>query len=250
MDSEALQKKHYERIHAQYEAHYDDKYSKKYRSRFIYIPLFNNIKLSGKSVLEAMCGSGQTTEYLLSKGSHITGLDISSEMIKSFESRWPQCQAICRSFFDNGLRDSSFDCVVIIGGLHHLQPRVNDAIDEVYRILMPGGYFCFVEPHKGSLPDTIRRLWMKGDPLFEKNESSIDLDALQSKTSSRFEFIRTLYTGGVAFLLVINSMVLRIPLRLKSLYAPVAMAFESIFGFPKGKKLSCFTICQWKKKYK
>jgi len=249
MDSEILQKRHYERIHAQYEEHYDDPCSKKYRSRFIYTPLFKDIELSGKSILEAMCGSGQTTEYLLSKGGQITGLDISSEMIKSFEKRWPQCHAICRSFFDNGIRDSSLDCVVIIGGLHHLQPRVNDAVDEVYRILKPGGYFCFVEPHKGSLPDTIRRLWMKADPLFEKNESSIDLEVLKSKNSSHFEFIKTLYSGGIAYLLVINSMVFRIPLRIKPLYAPVAMALESIFGFPKGKKLSCFMICQWKKKY-
>jgi len=249
MDSEKLQKEHYERIHAKYEVHYDDKYSRKYRSRFIYTPLFEDIELSGKSVLEAMCGSGQTTEYLLSKGSKITGLDISSEMIKSFKNRWPQCQAICRSFFDNGIRDSSFDCVVIIGGLHHLQPGVDDAVDEVYRILKPGGYFCFVEPHKGSLPDIFRGLWMKADPLFEKNESAIDPDALQSKNATRFEFIKTLYRGGISYLLVINSMVLRIPLALKPLYAPVAMAFESIFGFSKGKKLSCFMICQWKKKY-
>lgn len=249
MDSDILQKKHYERIHAQYKAHYDDKYSKKYRSRFIYAPLFKDIELSDKTVLEAMCGSGQTTEYLLSKGAHVTGLDISSEMIKSFETRWPQCHTICCSFFDNVIKDSSFDCVVIVGGLHHLQPRVDEAIDEVYRILKPGGYFCFVEPHKGSLPDIIRRLWIKADPLFEKNESAIDLTALQSKNSSRFEFIKTLYGGGISYLLVINSMVLRIPLRLKPLYAPVAMALESIFGFPKGKKLSCFTICQWKKKY-
>jgi len=247
-NNDELQKSHYDEIAFQYQKHYDCPLSRKYRNRFIYEPMFNGSDLSGKYVLEAMCGSGQATDYLLSKGCHVTGLDISSSMIKLFKKRWLNCEAICRSFFDNGIKDESFDCVVIIGGLHHLQPRVNEAINEVYRILKPGGHLYFIEPNSGSIPNVIRTFWMKVDPFFEKNEKAIDLKYLQRKHSSQFEFAKTIYGGGIAYLLILNSMVLRIPLFIKPLMVSMAMFIESTFKLLQGKRTSCFVICQWQKK--
>lgn len=247
-NNDQLQENHYDDIAFQYQQHYDCPQSQKYRKRFIYDPMFDGSDLSGKRVLEAMCGSGQTTDYLLSKGCHVTGLDISSSMIDLFKRRWPNCDSIYRSFFNNGIEDASFDCVVIIGGLHHLQPRVDDAINEVHRILKPGGHFYFVEPNSGSAPNVIRKLWMKADPLFEINEKAIDIKYLQKRYISQFEFTKTLYGGGIAYLLVLNSMVLRIPISMKRLVSPLVMAIESAFKFLQGKRSSCFVICQWKKK--
>ena len=66
--SEQLQQDHYDQIADEYEAHYSDACSLEYRRKFIYEPMFEGIDLSGMKVLDAMCGSGQTTEYLLSRG--------------------------------------------------------------------------------------------------------------------------------------------------------------------------------------
>src|SRR5258708_35829689 len=74
---EQLQQRHYDQISAEYDTHYSDAYSLEYRSRFIYGPMFEGLRLSGMNVLDAMCGSGQTTEYLLSRDAQVTGLDIS-----------------------------------------------------------------------------------------------------------------------------------------------------------------------------
>ena len=176
MDSEELQRDHFNRLAKHYEAHYDDSTSAEYRRRFFHEPMFRGIDLDGKRVLEAMCGSGQTTRHLTSRGAVVCGLDISENAIASFRRRWPDCTGIAASVLDSGLESESFDCVCVESGLHHLHPHLDRGIDELHRVLVPGGMFCFVEPHAGSLPDRIRRAWYARDALFADNEAAVDLD--------------------------------------------------------------------------
>src|SRR4029078_10303252 len=86
--SERQQQEHYDRIAADYEAHYSDEWSVEYRRRVITEPMFEGLKLDAMQVLDAMCGSGQTTSYLLTRGANVTGLDISNEVVEKFQSRW------------------------------------------------------------------------------------------------------------------------------------------------------------------
>jgi SAM-dependent methyltransferase len=182
------------------------------------------------------------------RGARVTGLDISSELIASFRRQWPRCEAVCASIFETRFAPASVDCVVIVGGLHHLHPRLGEAVDEVHRILKPGGHFCFMEPHAGSLPDTLRKLWYRCDPLFEENEAAVDVAGLQRCNASRFTFVRTRYLGSVAYLLVLNSLVFRMPLWLKRLYTPALMALESGLSPLLGRRLACFAVAQWRKR--
>ncbi|HEY6231120.1 MAG TPA: class I SAM-dependent methyltransferase, partial [Pyrinomonadaceae bacterium] len=201
--AELLQRKHYDRIAEDYEAHYGDSCSREYRQRFIYQPMFDGMNLDGMKVLDAMCGSGHTTEYLLSRGAQVTGLDISPAEINHFAARCPEAIGICRSLLDSKLAADSFDCVAVVGGLHHLHPHLDDAMREIHRVLKPGGYFCFMEPHARSIPDVVRRLWYRFDNFFSDNEAAIDIARLQHDFSEHFTFTRTQYQGGVAFLLVL-----------------------------------------------
>ena len=140
---ELLQRLHFEKIGASYRAQYGDYYSRAYRRRFINEPLCEGLDILSKRVLEAMCGNGQITEFLRSKGAVVTGLDFAPQQIDSFKTRWPDCDAHCASIFDTRFESSSFDAVVVVGGLHHLQPQVVDAVHEIHRILTSGGVFCF-----------------------------------------------------------------------------------------------------------
>jgi len=246
-NAEKIQKQHFNALASKYEAHYGDTWSQKYRQRFINKPMFENIDLSGAKVIDALCGSGETTGYLLEKGAHVTGVDISQEEMDQFQKRFPSCSAICASILSTSLESNFYDCIVAVGGLHHLHPNVLDAIKEIHRILKVGGYFCFVEPHKGSLPDRARQLWYKSDSMFAENEAAIDLEALKAKFSSQFKFIKEDYKGNVAYLLVLNSLVFRIPLLLKAIYSPLFIGIESMVEKIQGKLLSCFVVCQWMK---
>lgn len=231
-----------------FEAHYSDKYTEQYRRKFFYGPMTKNLDLKGKKLLEAMCGSGQATEFFLEKGAVITGLDISEKLIDNFKEKFPQCEAICTSIFDNGLPNESYDAVSIIAGLHHLHPKVDDCVEEVYRILKPGGTFMFMEPHKGSFPDVFRKIWYKTDKAyFEENEASVDIDHLMKRFEGRFEYVQTVYTGTIAFLLVYNSYVFRMPLGLKKYYSPFLLWLEGLLDPLFGKFISCNAVGQWRK---
>jgi SAM-dependent methyltransferase len=247
-DVELAQQQHYDEIAVAYDAHYSDATSRAYRWRFIYEPMFAGIDMTGMNVLDAMCGSGQTTEYLLSRGASVTGLDISGEVIDSFHTRWPSATGMRSSLLASGLPENGFDCIAVVGGLHHIHPHVEQALCEIHRLLKPGGYFCFMEPHSGSFPNVIRKFWYKHDRYFSDNEAAIDLDALERSFDTRFSFRRVHYQGNVAFLLVLNSLIFRIPAGMKRYYSPLLMPAESLINRIQGKLLSCFVVAQWQKK--
>lgn len=246
--SELQQQEHYDNIAADYEAHYSDEWSVEYRRRFIYEPMFDSLNLSGMKVLDAMCGSGQTTNYLLDRGAIVTGLDISNEVVDTFRARWSDAKVVKRSLLDSGLPDNAFDCVVVVGGLHHLHPNVKQAVHEIYRVLKPGGHFCFMEPHSGSLPDLVRRVWYRFDRFFSDNEASIDVARLQKDFGDRLELRKAKYLGNLAFLLVLNSLIFRIPPGAKKFFAPALITLEPLINKLQTKLTSCFVVTQWQKR--
>lgn len=245
--SERQQQEHYDTIAADYEVHYSDEWSVEYRRRFIYEPMFEGLNLSGKQVLDAMCGSGQTTKYLLTRGANVTGLDISNEVLDQFQARWNEATIVKRSLLDSGLPDDSFDCVAVVGGLHHIHPEMKAAVREIHRVLKPGGYFCFMEPHTGSFADVVRRIWYRFDRFFSDNEAAIDIARFQRDFADHFTLTKAQYLGNVAFLLVLNSLIFRIPPGSKKLVAPPLMKLEPLVNKLQTKLTSCFVVAQWQK---
>src|SRR5687767_11781970 len=246
--SERQQQEHYDNIAADYEAHYSDEWSLEYRRKFIYDPLFEGLNLDGMKVLDAMCGSGQTTNCLVTRGADVTGLDISNEVIDTFQARWPAAKVLRRSLLDSGLPDNAFDCVVVVGGLHHIHPHVKGAVREIHRVLKPGGHFCFMEPHSGSLPDLVRRVWYRFDRFFSDNEAAIDVGALEKDFAEQLELKRLTHLGNVAFLLVLNSLIFRIPHGAKKIFAPWLLKVEPLINRLQTKLTSCFVVAQWQKR--
>ncbi|MBU0909675.1 MAG: class I SAM-dependent methyltransferase [Proteobacteria bacterium] len=247
MAVERTQDQHFDEILSDYEAHYDDRYSQIYRQKFLYAPLFAGINFKGMNVLEAMCGSGQTTAYLLGEGAHVTGLDISPQSAARFSQRWPSCRGIASSILQTDFEDNTFDCVVIIGGLHHVPQSLEIVTKEICRILKPGGFFCFGEPHRGSFFDLIRRFWYRHDTLFTDSEEAIDIGALQKTNSARFRVLKEIYTGNIAYLLVLNSLIFRVSLSFKKIYSPSLFILEKMLAPFSGKITTCFALCQWQK---
>ena len=245
---EQSQEKHYDRIADSYNAHYGDTYSQHYAHRFIYEPMFRGMSLRGARVLDAMCGNGQCTAYLLAQGAVVTGLDVSGEQIAAYHAKWPQALPLKKSILDSGLEAGSFDSVAVVGGLHHVHPHVEETIEEFHRILKPGGYLSFAEPQRGSLPDLARKWWYRYDSMFEKNEAAIDLAGLKKTFARRFDYRYECYRGQLAYLLVFNSMIFRVPLRLKRFYAPPLLLMERILTPVMPRQLCCFVVCQWQKK--
>jgi ubiquinone/menaquinone biosynthesis C-methylase UbiE len=248
MKPELVQKELYDRIAADHEAHNDDEASQRFRDAFIYPHLLGRIDFTGTRVLEAMCGSGQVTRQLLARGAQVVGLDVSQSQVQLFKGKFPRCAAVCASVTDLSFDSNSFDHVVVMGGLHHAHPRLEETLSEIHRVLKPGGYLCFSEPHLGSLPDLVRKVWYRVDPLFLSNEASLDFVRLKKRFSTSFTFGRDHYLGNIGYLLIFNSLVFRVPLWLKKAYAPTMMKVERVLGAFQGRRLSCFCVSQWQKK--
>lgn len=245
---ENSQEKHFNSIADTYCKHYGDKWSGAYRDRFINKKMLQGINLYNKKVIDAMCGNGETVPFLLARGAQVTAIDISQQELKNLQDKWPQCSIHRSSILDTGLENNSYDCVVVVGGLHHVHPYCIDAIKEIHRILKKGGYLCFMEPHQGSIFDMIRKLWYKHDKYFEENEEAIDVHELKLRFDREFSFITEYYKGSIAYLFVLNSMIWRMPKFIKKMYAPFFFWLESWVERFQTKYTACFVVCQWKKK--
>jgi len=93
----------------------------------------------------------------------------------------------------------------------------------------------------------VRRVWYRFDRFFSDNEASIDIERLQTDFQSQFELKRVQHLGNVAFLLVLNSLIFRIPPRAKSFFSPLLLKLEPVINKLQTKLTSCFVVTQWRK---
>jgi SAM-dependent methyltransferase len=101
----------------------------------------------GARILELFCGRGNGLVALERLGfSHLYGVDLSPRLVALYRGRAHCAAADCRAL---PVRNESCDVAIVQGGLHHLPDVVADlpvVIEEVRRVLKPGGRFVVVEP--------------------------------------------------------------------------------------------------------
>lgn len=178
-ETEDRQRSYYNEIAIEYDVHKGStNYAFSYRKMWL-DQIFKGINLKNMKTLDAMCGGGQFTGYLVKMGTEVTGLDISEKCCRIYKARFPGCKIVCGSILQTPFENDTFD-LVVTDSLHHLYPYVDECITEILRILKPNGYLLMWEPSSGSIFDIARKIWYKIDPkYFEQNEKSIDCDLLK-----------------------------------------------------------------------
>lgn len=111
----------------------------------------------GKNILDIGCGGGRTTEYLLPLAGRYIGIDYSSDMVRRCQGRFPQAQIeLCDVRDMARYAKNQFDFVLFsFNGIDYIEH--NDrlkALREIYRILIPDGYFMF-SSHNREVTDNI-----------------------------------------------------------------------------------------------
>lgn len=101
----------------------------------------------GMRVLEIGCGTGFFTREIAKKRVHLTAIDISPDLIRIArrELRADSCAFVIDSVNRMSFRDAVFDAVIGSSVLHHLD--VTPALNEIHRVLKPGGRVAFTEPN-------------------------------------------------------------------------------------------------------
>ena len=100
------------------------------------------------AVLDLACGTGDLTKALSNKGCHVTGLDISSEMMAIGREKCrylsPKPNFVLGSAEQIPFPDASFDAVTIAFGLRNFDHRAQ-CLAEIHRVLKPGGRLAVLE---------------------------------------------------------------------------------------------------------
>jgi ubiquinone/menaquinone biosynthesis C-methylase UbiE len=128
------------------------------RGKRLRIMLADDLELRpGDRVLDVGCGTGRLSrvfaERVAPTGS-VDGIDAAVEMIKraSSKARKRGVPATFQVAFAQELPfpDASFDAVACILALHHVaEDDQQTAVEEMYRVLKPGGQLLIAEFHKG-----------------------------------------------------------------------------------------------------
>lgn len=150
-------------------------------------------------VLDLCCGSGQATQFLLKRSPHVIGLDASPRSLQRAQRKLPQATFVEGWAEAMPFDDRQFNVVHTSVALHEMQPdQLQQILQEVYRVLKPGGVFALVDFHSPTnpmfVPGLALFLW-----LFETETAwnLLQTDLVQRLTEVGFaQCDRTLYAGG------------------------------------------------------
>jgi SAM-dependent methyltransferase len=245
------QQAHYESMHDAYVAHYFDATSMAYRRRFLFEPLFRGVDLSGKIVAEIACGSGHNSLTLraMYPGIKLEGFDLSAAACEDYRrllgAPAHQVDLTLPANFD-----SRFDAAVVIGGLHHCVSDLPTTISNLASMLKPGGLLLLLEPNARFFLQTVRNIWYRKDRYFHAaTERALDPAELARLAASQFTTERVFFTGGPAYFLIANSLVLRVPLRAKPMVAGTMFAVESAWNRLPGTRLFAAFGAVWNRQH-
>jgi len=146
-------------------------------NRFRQLALNGVTILPDTRVLDLCCGSGQATQFLVERSQQVTGLDASPLSLKRARKNVPEADYVEAWAEAMPFDDSEFDVVHTSVALHEMTAaQLRAILQEVYRVLKPGGTFTFVDFHQPGQP-----LFLPGLYLF----------LLLFETETAWQFINT-----------------------------------------------------------
>ena len=135
-------------------------------------------------IIDAGCGTGWLCPKLLRYG-HVTGTDLSDEVLSRAQQREPRVKYIAGDFFGIDFKEASFDVVVTLELLSHVADQAA-LLRKFVRILRPGGHLMLatqnrtvVERYNTVSPpaDGQLRRWVNEAEL--RNLLQVDFDVLK-----------------------------------------------------------------------
>ena len=243
------QKAHYETIHDDYSYHYYDKESLAYRKKFILEPLFQEINLDNALIADLASGIGMTSSIMGSyfPDAKFTGFDISSKACEEYKNKlgFPAYEVDLTKVYETDLK---FDAAIVIGGLHHCIIDLETTINNIANLIKKDGHFLMMEPNSRYILEPMRKLWYRKDKYFEADtERALDHDEILKIARKNFELVDVNYYGGIAYFLIFNSLVVRIPKFVKKLFMPILFKQEVMFNMLPGKLPFAYFLAKWKK---
>lgn len=168
-------------------------------ARFRQLPLEGLALTPGSEILDLCCGGGQATRFLIQKSDRVTGLDVSPVALALAARRVPEATYVEGLAEELPFAAAYFDVVHTSAALHEMAPdQLRQILQEVYRVLKPGGTLTLVDLHWPTNP-----LFAPGLALFlwlfetETAWQLVRTDLTQLLEAAGFcQCDRRLYAGG------------------------------------------------------
>ena len=241
------QTQHYEAIHEDYERHYYDSSAMAFRDKFIYDVLFAGLDLNGKIVADLASGSGHNSVAVRRRfpGANVVGFDISSKACEAYERNTgaKAHQIDLMSGSDYGVRA---DVAMVFGGLHHCAANLPQTFKTAAHIVRPGGLFLMFEPNRQYFLEGARQAWYRLDKYFDQEtEAALNHGAMAKLASEYFSPTLCRYMGGPAYFLIFNSLLFRLPERVKTGIAPPLFVLEGLYNVLPGCWWYPYFVARW-----
>lgn len=108
--------------------------------------------LSGRRHLDVACGTGHLVAAAAQCGATSEGIDFAQSMVEAARENYPDEKFSLADAARLPFDDEAFDTVTCAFGLSHLE-NPQEAVDEAFRVLAPGGRFAFTlwfSPNDGN----------------------------------------------------------------------------------------------------
>jgi len=104
--------------------------------------MFASLLGSGSNVLDAGCGSGIKSKYLVEKGLKVTGFDLSESMIEIAKVETPEATFFVHDLYDVNTIEGQFEGIFMEASLLHIsKARAREVVQKAMSKLKQGGYF-------------------------------------------------------------------------------------------------------------
>jgi ubiquinone/menaquinone biosynthesis C-methylase UbiE len=126
----------------------------RYRTEGHILQELDAIGLAGKKTLEIGLGQGADSMQLIDRGADYYGIDLTDESVRRVKERF---RLFDKKFSDVRVAnaehipyaDDSFDIVYSHGVIHH-SPQMAAIVNQIYRVLRPGGQAVIMVYHRNS----------------------------------------------------------------------------------------------------
>jgi len=201
-----------------------------------------------------MCGMAEGHDIVsafLTDNFDYLGFDYSENMVGIAKERKPTLNIEWNDVTTYQSTISSFDFIILIGGLHHVFSRTQDVLNNLGRSLKQGGYFVSFEPtHNNFVTRSVRNRIYQSNSIFDADTEQgfeyIDLEKYFKNAG--FQKVDQVYPGLLAYVLYYN------PDAFPALNLGGETVVRSLFCLDKlfwsnwiGRKWSFATMTLWKR---
>lgn len=113
--------------------------------------------LTGRSLLDIGCGTGEYLVAASKRGMSVTGIDVEASLAEHIQRKYG-LRVMTGSFGDDTVPPGSFDVIVLSHVIEHLQEPV-PLLGSIHRALKPTGIFIMATPNFDSLLESLKDLY-------------------------------------------------------------------------------------------